>query len=345
MKTTRNPFFKKSTEPILIKKLCRLFALITVTALLTTSCNPEDDNQSETPNIASPTAQEFDNIRAIALENHTQMFTFNTEDTYISLTSANGVQININANCLTANGNPVTGAITLEYIELFEKGSMLTTNKPTMGVLPGGGKALLISGGEFFIEATQNGTVLDTTCSFQLIIPSSLTGSSDSDMTLWNGEIDADGNLAWEEADNENGEEEGEVFLEGENYYTNIEGFGWTNVDRFYSDPRPKTTLQVQAPEGYDNQNSAIYLSYDGEAPALAYLDTFDEDLNIFSEHYGQIPIGLACHVIFITESDGIWRYAIKPVTIVANDIITFNLGETIVGTEASLTALMNDLP
>jgi hypothetical protein len=40
----------------------------------------------------------------------------------------------------------------------------------------------------------------------------------------------------------------------------------------------------VGAPEGYDNTNSAIYLSYDGEGTnALAKLDTFTAGL--FSEH------------------------------------------------------------
>ncbi|SDG62014.1 hypothetical protein [Winogradskyella thalassocola] len=344
MKTSKNIYIRTSTKRILTKNLFSLFALLLTTSLLTTSCNPTDDANDGLQNEEPPTAQEFKNNRDIALNNHTQLFNFNTGDGYISLTSENGVQINLNANCLTDNGNPVSGDITLEYVEIFEKGSMLTTNKPTMGKLPNGDKALIITGGEFFIEATQNGTILDTNCGLQLMIPTSLTGGADPDMSLWTGEIDADGNLVWDEIeDNTNGD--GGLFLEGENYYGILDGFGWTNVDKFYNDPRPKTTLQVEAPGGYDNQNSAIYLSYDGELPALAQLDTYDDTLNIFSEHYGQIPIGLDCHVIFISEADGEWRYAIKPVTIVANEIITFYLGETTVGTEASLTALINDLP
>ena len=343
MKHSKKLYFKTNTKRIVSKNLLSLFALFTMTAILTTSCEPKEDNDCDNCN-EPPTAQQFNNIRTIALENLTQTFGFNTADGYINLTSEQGVQININANCLTYNGNAITGDVSLEYIELFEKGNMLTTNKPTMGILPNGDKALLVSGGEFFLEATQNGNILDTNCGIQLVIPAGLTGGADQDMSLWNGEIDNEGNLAWDEVDDENGE--GPIpFVEGNNYYPVFEGFGWANVDRFYSDPRPKTTIQAQAPEGYDNENSSIYLSYDGEAPALAQLDTYDNVLNIFSEHYGQIPIGLECHVIFVTETDGIWRYAIKPTTIVANDIITFNLGETIVGTEASLIALLNDLP
>tara|TARA_R110002051_G_scaffold241178_1_gene301551 strand:- start:185 stop:1168 length:984 start_codon:yes stop_codon:yes gene_type:complete len=327
-----------------MKNLKTIFGTLLMTLTLLTSCETKDDGDNDFNNAVDiATAQEFKNIKDIALANLTQNFSFNADDGNITLTSANGVQININGNCLTLNGNPVTGQVQLEYVELFEKGNMLTTNKPTMGMLPNGDKTLLISGGEFFIEATQNGSALDTTCGLQLIIPASLTGGADPLMSLWEGEIDAEDNLTWDEVEDATGQ--GGVFVEGSEYYGLLQGFGWSNVDRFYSDPRPKTLIQVQAPIGYNFTNSAVYLSYDGEDSGLAALDTYDGTLNLFSEHYGQIPIGLECHVIFVTEDNGIWRYAIKPVTIVANDIITFTMDDTTTGTEATLTALINGLP
>ena len=327
-----------------MKNLKTIFGTLLMTLTLLTSCETKDDGDNDFNNAVDiATAQEFKNIKDIALDNLTQNFSFNADDGNITLTSANGVQININGNCLTLNGNPVTGQVQLEYIELFEKGNMLTTNKPTMGTLPNGDKTLLISGGEFFIEATQNGSALDTTCGLQLIIPASLTGGADPLMSLWEGEIDAEDNLTWDEVEDATGQ--GGVFVEGSEYYGLLQGFGWSNVDRFYSDPRPKTLIQVQAPIGYNFTNSAVYLSYDGEDSGLAALDTYDGTLNLFSEHYGQIPIGLECHVIFVTEDNGIWRYAIKPVTIVANDIITFTMDDTTTGTEATLTTLINGLP
>jgi len=327
-----------------MKNLKTIFGTLLMTLTLLTSCETKDDGDNDFNNaIDIATAQEFKNIKDIALANLTQNFSFNADDGNITLTSANGVQININGNCLTLNGNPVTGQVQLEYVELFEKGNMLTTNKPTMGTLPNGDKTLLITGGEFFIEAKQNGSALDTTCGLQLIIPASLTGGADPLMSLWEGEIDAEDNLTWDEVEDATGQ--GGVFVEGSEYYGLLQGFGWSNVDRFYSDPRPKTLIQVQAPIGYNFTNSAVYLSYDGEDSGLAALDTYDGTLNLFSEHYGQIPIGLECHVIFVTEDNGIWRYAIKPVTIVANDIITFTMDDTTTGTEATLTALINGLP
>ena len=324
-----------------MKNLKTILGTLLMTLLVLTSCTKNDTDDEQQQYV--PTAQAFKDLKEQALENQTQTFQFNADDGIINLTSDNGVQININAGCLTLNGNAVTGMVDLEYVELFEKGNMLNTNKPTMGILPNGDKALLISGGEFFIEATQNGMVLDTNCTLQLIIPSDLTGGTDPEMTLWEGEIDENDNLAWREEDNTAGQ--GGVFGEGGQYYAFFQSFGWSNVDRFYNDPRPKTSILVDVPDGFDNQNSNVYLSYDGEETGLANLDTYNAGTGLFSEHYGQVPVGLECHIIFATEDNGDWRYAIKAVTIADGDIFTFTIGETSIATEAQMTNIINALP
>lgn len=306
------------------------------------SCDNSDGDDNV---ILPPTSGAFKSISEKGVKRNTQNFTATAGNGLITITSAKGVKLNINGDCLTKNGNTVTGTIEIEYIELFDKGNMLVTNKPTMGITADGKKNLLISGGEFFIKATQGGVELQTSCSMNLIVPTALTDGLDNAMTLWNGAIDDNGELAWREnkpnADGTGGGKGG-VQGEGANYYVTFGNFGWTNVDRFYSDPRPKTTLLVDVPEGYDNENSAVYLSYDGEGTnALAKLDTYTTE-GLFSEHYGQIPVGLACHVIFVTEDNGQWRYAIKAVTVAANDVYTFTLAETTVGTEAQLVAAIN---
>jgi len=324
-----------------MKNLKHILGTLLLTALVFTSCTKNDNDDLVIP----ATAQEFDAIRELALKGLTQTFQFNAEDGSVNLTSDKGVEIYINGGCLTKNGVAVTGAVDLEFVELFDRGSMLTTNKPTMGILSSGDKALLISGGEFFVQATQNGVALETNCGFQMNIPADLTGGADNTMILWNGIIDADGELAWAEEKRDGANGQGGVFAEGNQYYGFFQSFGWSNVDRFYSDPRPKTTILVAVPTGYDNTNSSVYLSYDGEESGLAGLDTYDAQTGLFSEHYGQIPIGLECHVIFATEDGGDWKYAIKAVTIVANGVITFTEGETSVASEAQLTTIINNLP
>lgn len=322
-----------------MKNFKTILGTFLMATLLFTSCEISDDSDI----IFRPSAEDFNTLKDTALENLTQNFTFNADDGNINLTSDKGVQIYINAACLTLNGNTVSGNVDLEFVELFDKGSMLVTNKPTMGTLPNGDKALLISGGEFYVNATQNGEALETSCGFQMAIPADLTGGVDNDMTLWEGRIDANGNLTWDEEEDNTGQ--GGVFAEGNQYYGFFQQFGWSNVDRFYNDPRPKTTILVAVPDGYNNTNSSVFISYDGEDTGLANLDTYDSGSGLFSEHYGQIPIGLECHIIFATEEGDNWKYAIKPVTITENGVITFTEGEMAIATEAQLTTIINNLP
>ncbi|HBK71327.1 MAG TPA: hypothetical protein DDZ39_06680, partial [Flavobacteriaceae bacterium] len=180
-----------------MKNFKKTLVVALMTTLALTSCTKRDD--IDIP--IRPSAQEFTDIKQLALDNKVQEFQFNVDGSVAHLTSAKGVQININSSCLTLNGNAVTGDIDIEFVELFEKGDMLTTNKPTMGIMPNGDKAMLISGGEFFVKVSQNGAEIETNCGFQLIIPASLTGGVDNDMTLWKGVIDGEGNLDWKDAE------------------------------------------------------------------------------------------------------------------------------------------------
>jgi hypothetical protein len=319
--------------------------LVVLASIAFTSCNNDEDAVT-TPNV--PSAQEFATLKQNALDGITQTFTLNANAGQTILTTAKGVELTIDGNCLRLNGNPVTGQVQIELIEVFDGGTMLVTDKTTMGQQPDGSMGLIISGGEFFIEATKNGIPLTTTCAMQIKVPANLTGGLQSGMLLWDGAIDADGNLDWKRQE-QNPAGQGGVFGEGTGasaaYYAALNDFGWTNVDKFYNDPRPRTTILASAPTGYDFENSAIYLHYDGEGNALAKLDTFNAGTQQFSEHYGQIPIGLACHVIFVTEDNGNYRYAIMPKTIAANDVYSFTHAQTIVGTEAQLKAAINALP
>ncbi len=99
-------------------------------------------------------------------------------------------------------------------------------------------------------------------------------------------------------------------------------------------------------PEGYDDTNCAVYLSYDNEPTALAGFDTYDGVTELFSEHYGLIPIGLEVHVILVTEFEGQWSYAIQAETIVDGQLTSFPSVDDLIETDMEgLTAVINDLP
>jgi hypothetical protein len=327
-----------------MKSNLKNIGLLALATFFFASCT---DNENTTPTSIPPTRAAFKGIQENGIKKNTQNFTATAGTGAITLTSAKGVIINLNGNALTKNGNPVTGAIDITFIEIFDKGNMLITNKPTMGVMPDGKKSLLKSGGEFFIKASQGGVDLATTGGIQLQVPANITGGINTEMLFWAGDITTDPeNLAWvrpRDVAGTGGQKDGNVDFRQNTYNVSFGNFGWTNVDKFYSDPRPRTTILAEVPNEYDNTNSAIYLSYDGEGTnALAKLDTYNATTKQFSEHYGQIPIGLACHVIFATEDNGNWRYAIKAVTVAAGDVYTFTLAETTVVTETQLVAAIN---
>ena len=274
-----------------------------------------------------PNAQSLKNLFDQKLADITIIKTFDANTT-LNYISPKGVKLTINGNCLRKNGNPVIGEVKVKYIELFDKGTMLTTNKPTLGIT-GGNKELLYSGGEFLIEAYQEDVLLTLLCPFSLEIPTSLTGGTQTGMLPFTGTINADGELSWEQATTF------ELITNAQAatpiYAALIPSFGWFNCDKFASVSGPKTTITANVPAGY-GASSEVFLS----------VKTFS---NALGKSYGLFPVGLDCYLIFITEKDGKFRYAIKPQVLTTNHSVTFNLSETTIATAEELTTAINALP
>ena len=314
----------------------KLFAALIGATMLMVSCK----NDTEVLKLTPGTAESFKNLRQKALDNITQKKTFKAEDGII-FESKKGAKVTINSNCLRdANNNTVTGDVEMSFIEIYDRGNMVATNKPVMGI-DGSGKLLpLVTGGQYNIQIKKGNENLKSGCIFQVSIPAKNTGELDEQMKLWDGIINDEGDLVWEEVGREAGEK---VNLDPnkETATYNIWGnsFGWTNVDRFYNDSRPKTQIKVKVPTGYGKHNAGVYLAYEGEPNVLAQLDTYDTVEQYFSEHYGFIPVGMNVKVIFVSESNGSVVYAIKPVTIVNN--ATIQISENELGT-SSLDNVIN---
>ncbi len=329
-----------------VKKTMFNFLLVGLTVLLLGSCSKNDDNDIIIEQIFD--GLELENEIMENREEALQTFTLNdgTGEVY----GEEGTILYFPPNTIIdQNGDPVTGNVTVELIEIYDKAKMLLSRMPTNGKRPNGDVETLISGGEFFINATQNGEQLQLANGFQLFAPAD---EFDEDMRIFNGQNDdCDGDemqcdIVWEE-DEQGGlepmEREGPNGQGVSGYGGFLSNFGWTNIDRWYNDTRPKTVLYVDAPEGFDNTNSNVYVSYDGEPTALALLDIYNPDTGLFSEHYGLIPIGLEVHIIFVSVQDDQYIYAIQGATIGENH--TEVIGATSTGTESELVALINDLP
>lgn len=323
------------------------FTLIAL--LFLASCETNDDIDTD-PDVVIDEVNilggvEYANSITAARENAIQNFTIDG-DTGGSITGEQGTQIYFPPGGLQFLGGEVaSGDINIQLIEIYDRANMLMQQMPTNGKQDNGDIVTIISGGEFFINATMNGNQLEPATAFTLTAP---TDSFDPEMTVFRPENcdDLNCDVVWEEDEDaqvEGGEIQNEDGSWTSAYVAPIEGFGWTNLDRWYNYAGPKTMVYVDVPEEFNNTNSGVYVSYDGEPNALAYFDTYDTDLEMFTEHYGQMPIGLGVHFIFVSVQDGDYVYAIQGATIVDNHVEV--IGTTGVTTEAGLNALITALP
>ncbi len=265
------------------------------------------------------------------------------------VTGSKGTMIQFGSKVfLTLSGETVTGNVDIELIEIYNRATMLLTKKPTNGKWGNDSISTLVSGGEFYVNATQNGNQLKLKTGFTIVAPTENTGEIDQDMRRFTGAVECEGNdcnVIWEEEDDK-GIEIGEFQGVGgfkTAYYVFQSKFGWTNIDRWYNDPRPKTTIFVDVPDGFDNTNCAVFVAYDGEPTALASFDIYDKDKKLFAEHYGLIPIGIKVHFILVSIIDEEIHYAIKAATITENHVAIIDSVQSI--TEEELTELIGDLP
>jgi hypothetical protein len=268
----------------------------------------------------------------------------------LTVTLDSGSTVTIAGNLLDSDGHIVQGSVDLEVIELTSRGDMISSVMSTMGVDENGDKSALISGGEHYVNVTQNGEQLTLQGEYRVHVLASLTGGLDMEMDLFVPEDESAGledEVDWSLVDMDRkigtGGEGSDAY-----YWLSSSTFGWTNVDKWNNDPRDKTRIQVSVPAGFDDQNSVIYLTYDGEPTALALLDVYDENSGLFTEHYGMLPIGLEMHVIFLSvdEDNDQWLYHILPETVDEDETIAFDdVSAMTTGTEADLLAAIEALP
>jgi len=291
-----------------------------------------------------PKNDEFTNFYHEMTETRKQVFNVSANEP-VSIEGANGTRLICGENNFVYEwGGVVEGEIQIEMIEVFNKADMILLDKATSGVTEDGAAIdALISGGEIFVRATQGGSEVNLMSPMRVEVP---TTSPDTDMIKF-VEIDQRGdNLLWGVAEDPAMRVEEDRKGEGEgNFVTAYDilpgEWGWTNIDKWASDPCAKTEIFVEVPGGHDPSNTEVYLSYDGEPGRLANFDTWDGSR--FSEHYGQICIGLDCHFVAVTNVGGSLEYAIQAATITSGHTEVISSFTPI--SEAALIAAINALP
>lgn len=329
----------------------KLLFKASILALLFAACNSEE-NPDTTVNADYKTKAAEQNelyvYRQEALESMKQTFYFNADNAErVTFESEKGVQIDINTRDLRYKGQRVHGKVKIEYIELTTRAEMLLTDMPTMAPSQVSESTPLYSGGEFYINMTnQEGQPLDEGSAYTLSVPTELTqgegGGDDSDtggMTLWEGEEDEEGNVKWEEETGEDGNPVEIPVVDGK-YIVELLSFEWCNIDKLESIEGERTKIFVDVPDGYDGSNTSVYYVYTGAMNLLIELN-YDPSSGDF--WHNSLPIGMSGTIIMWSPGQSV--VATKPLTIAGNDLVTITTGDLVTTTNAQLIAMLNSLP
>ena len=293
----------------LIFTACKKEEITDTTATTTTSSgfNSIEDYFSS----KSPTAQEF---------------TLNAEDGG-EFTTDKGSKITIPANAFfSANGNVVTGIIDVEFNEIFSKSDMIFSGvlPVSNGFNPG---MVLNSGGEFSIEAFQNGDDLRVAENMfvEVEIPAQAVNGENNFMELFiAGPVNNDTVVDWgfpvNNGDDPNnnwndsiGGASSFTFNSADGTYSiSLDTLGWANIDAFnwqitYFDCtfilEIDSTLGVSA--SLDNSNTTAFAVFEGQNAVwpvgVSGWGSIQND-TILETHLADVPLNLL--VISVISGD-----------------------------------------
>src|SRR5699024_8284254 len=138
-----------------MKNLNKIIFALTVVFLLAACHKDSVDVKPENTadSLVAPTAEEFHKVQNKALQNQIQKFSVDLDTltgNAIKWTSENGTDVTISTGTLTKDGEPVHGIIDIQFIELYNAGQMLVTNKATMGKDKNGNIVPIVTGGAFY---------------------------------------------------------------------------------------------------------------------------------------------------------------------------------------------------
>ena len=123
--------------------------------------NGVEDTGETIDDVQGPSPEAFADLQIQALADEIQIFSVSA-DLPIEIAGERGTLLSLAPHQLrTSSGEMVSGTVEIELIEAFDRGTMLAIDMPSQGRNDMGEIAQLISGGEHYVNATQNGEDLE----------------------------------------------------------------------------------------------------------------------------------------------------------------------------------------
>lgn len=318
--------------------------------ILTTSCKKDTKTSPTEDTTTIPTT--FNNTNAQALLNSlstpAQTFTINASN-FNTITCSNGAYIYIYQNAfLTQAGAPVTGNVRIEVKDVLTKKDMILNN-----ATPTSNGKLLVSGGEVYFNATQNGQKLKmnpasavymnvpvTNPSFQMREFYATGGSdlSNSNLNWTTDTTSATTNTIGVVQDTIGGGG-------GSSYYYNFQcdSLNWSNCDYFYSLPGAKTTCTVNLTGTFNNTNTVVFLSMNGVNTLVRLNSAYSTISQEFQSYLNSLPEAVNYTIVAISFDGTNYYYGSQSVTMVTNMVI--NLPALSLSSKSQIEANLTSLP
>ncbi len=275
-----------------------------------------------------------------------QKFTVDASQTQ-TVTGSQGTKVTLYGNSFYLNNSPVTGMIDIELVEAYDKDDMILLGRNTMGRDEFGNYAPMVSAGEFYFNASQNGQALEIGGSRPQISTAPFS-RSDFNTSMIPLILEADatmGDSVWVPIDSfmNDCSDSTQVMLGQSTYCFEFgDNASWTNCDYFQRYNVPLTGMTVNLPASYTNANTSVLISFDG----LNLLTNLYENNGAFTLGNGYtVPIGQAINLVVIAEQNGILEYHVQAITVVNNQIITLTSADLLGTTAANLQTQLSNLP
>ncbi|GAB3823795.1 hypothetical protein [Hymenobacter jeollabukensis] len=235
-----------------------------------------------------------------------------------SFVTAKGARVTVPYGAFVqADGvTPATGAVQLTVREILRKPDMVLSAMPTVS-----NGEILVSGGQYYLRATQNNARLRLKPSARLYIKApNPVGQPDYAMRLFFGSPMANGSVNWTPQPQQNPSTISVDSLGQGNFYNltlNNDSLGWINCDRF-ANINPKTTvtatIAVPAAEVEPGNTMVFWVFNSINSVARGYVTTGQNTVTT-----PNMPVGLSVTAVVIRLVNGQYYFGKQTATVAAN--------------------------
>ena len=306
-----------------IKILIMALSFMVVTSSCKKDVNEPKPSVPSLPNVEN-TENSMNEKFKNYLESQKQSFSVSAT-TPNTIYGQKGTKIYLNGNNFEdGNGNPLTGNVDVVLVENYSRRDMVMTNKVTMVDNGTNSSTILESGGEFYMEISQNGNLVEV--KNPLVVTTAPTNSPGNSMQLFDGQVDSQGNINWVTNTDTLAIVQDSFGLSYQ--FDWADSLSWTNVDQFMDPTIPQTDVTVNLPSGFDNTNTVLFVVFNN-ANSVANIYNFASGAYTTVGHYYTFPEGEDVTFVAISDNNNQLQYAI-----IQNAIITTNHTETIAASD-----------